>query len=154
VNSASNIAKSCGRPHSGSKEKLAFQIQEGVKEKIELITYEKLMKSTFLVPLLDKEKTPHKIGSLNEAKVRAALQEIMKGYDVTLRDCWECGLLSQNSQKFLATSLDGWLVYSENDSSPRVEWKSILWPRITGPMEICTPAGQVKTMVSHATTAQ
>jgi hypothetical protein len=34
-----NIAKSFGQPHSGSKEKLAFQIQEGVKEQIELTTY-------------------------------------------------------------------------------------------------------------------
>jgi hypothetical protein len=133
----SNIAKSYGRPHSGSKEKLAFQIQEGVKEQIELTTYEKLLKSTFVVPLSDKEKTPHKIGSLNEAKVRAALQEIMKGYDVTLRDCWECGLLSQDSQKFLATSLDGWLVYSENDDSPCEEWKH-------AGLEIKTPTGSAK----------
>jgi hypothetical protein len=46
-----------------------------------------LVKNTFILPLSDKEKTPHKIGNLNKAKVQAALPEIMKGYKVTLVAC-------------------------------------------------------------------
>jgi hypothetical protein len=64
-----DVAKSYGRPSSGTRQVLAERIKMGPLKKIVPTPVEKMLKHTFMLPLKDKEKTPHKIGSLNEDKV-------------------------------------------------------------------------------------
>ena len=72
-----DVTKSYGRPYSGTKQVLAERIKMGPVVWLELTAVEKMLKHTFMKPLSDKEKTPHKIGSLNEAKVRNAIESIL-----------------------------------------------------------------------------
>lgn len=104
------IAKSYNRPVSGTKSMLADNIKKGPREVIVPTDVERMLKHTFFAPLKDKDKTPHKIGILNEAKVRGALASICKNLGYDLIDAFECGLISQITLKYFATSLDGWLV--------------------------------------------
>jgi len=107
-----DICKSYHRPYSGGKEELARRIKKGPLEVITPTDLEMMLKHTFFAPLKDKDKTPHKIGILNEAKVRNAIGEILKKFDGAVLDAvWECGLISRKDHIFLATSLDAWVVY-------------------------------------------
>jgi hypothetical protein len=141
----SAIAKSYGRPYSGSKPKLCLAIQQGPVETVVLTDVERMLQATFLPPLKEKEKTPHKIGSLNEGRVRNSIGTLLTSFDCELIKIWECGLISQVENLWLATSLDGWLVYIDKRNC-NVEKHAGL--------EIKTPTGKewrglVKTHQSH-----
>jgi hypothetical protein len=95
---------------------------------------EKLLQATFLPPLKDKDKTPHKIGSLNEQSVRNSLGTLLAEFGCEIICLWECGLISRVDKLWLATSLDGWLVYVDRFHNTNVEEHAGL--------EIKTPTGK------------
>jgi len=105
------IVKSYGRPCSGNKNDLVARIQRGPLEVIIPTDIEMMLKHTFFAPLKDKDKTPHKLGILNEDKVRSAMSGILKQFGLKLSEMWDCGLISRKDLMFLVTSLDGWIVY-------------------------------------------
>ena len=72
--------------------------------------FEKVMKYTLLAPLKDKDKSAHKLGSLNEENVRGVIGAVLKGVGWDLVDIFECGFLCNKEEKWLGTSLDGWLL--------------------------------------------
>ena len=76
---------------------------------------ERVIKSMLVPPLRSKDRTPHKLGSLNEANVRQVLSSVAQELGHDLVDCWEAGLLRCDMDRFLATSLDGFLTLREND---------------------------------------
>jgi hypothetical protein len=142
----SEIAKSYGRPYSGSKPKLRLAIQEGPMETAVLTGMERMLQAAFLPPLKDKERTPHKVGSLNEPRVRNSIGTLLGNFNCEIVDIWECGLISQVENLWLATSLDGWLVYVDRRANSNVEKHAGL--------EIKTPTGKewrelIKTHQSH-----
>ena len=57
----------------------------------------------------------HKIGSLNEERVRSVLHSIVEKLGWELIDAFECGLLRNKMKEYLATSLDGWIVMQYNE---------------------------------------
>jgi hypothetical protein len=130
----SEIAKSYGRPYTGTKPKLVLAIQQGPMETPVFSMEEKMLQATFLPPLKDKDKTPHKIGSLNEQSVRNSLGTLLAEFGCEIICLWECGLISQVGNSWLATSLDGWLVYVDRLQNPNVEEHAGL--------EIKTPTGK------------
>jgi hypothetical protein len=71
---------------------------------------EKILKYSFLQPLSQDDRSAHKFGSLNEDRVRTAIQAIVSHLGWELVDLFECGLLRNKWKEYLATSLDGWLV--------------------------------------------
>jgi hypothetical protein len=107
---------------------------------------EMMLQATFLPPLKDKERTPHKVGTLNEARVRNSIGTLLENFECAIVDIWECGLISQVERLWLATSLDGWLVYVDKRGNSNIEKHAGL--------EIKTPTGKewrelVKTHESH-----
>ena len=68
------------------------------------------MKYSFLQPLSQDNHSAHKLGSLKEEKVQGVISAIMSKLRWDLVDIFECGLLRNNVNEYLATSLDGWLV--------------------------------------------
>lgn len=115
-----NICKAYGRTYSGkNKDGLAATIKLGPTEATTITDQEKFIRNMFLTPLADKDRSAHKLGSKNEAKVRGVLSGIADKLGYELHDSWESGLLFNKQRKFLATSVDGWLQLkkkSNNDS--------------------------------------
>lgn len=99
----------------------------------ELTYVGRILQATFLPPLKDEERTPHKVGSLNEPRVRNSIGSLLGNFDCGIVDIWECGLISQVENLWLATSWDGWLVYVDRTANLNVEQQAGL--------EIKTPTG-------------
>ena len=57
----------------------------------------------------------HKLGSLNEERVRSVLHSFVETLGWELIDAFECGLLHNKMKEYLATSLDGWIVMRYNE---------------------------------------
>ena len=74
---------------------------------------ERFIKHMFLSPLQDEDRSVHKLGSLNEDNVRSVMQKEFNGVGYNLDAMWECGLLCNKTNTYLATSLDGWLRMSK-----------------------------------------
>jgi len=73
---------------------------------------EKIIKYSFFQPLSQDDRLAHKLGSLNEDKVCLVLGSVMSKLGWKLVDSFECGLLRNKMNEFLARSLDGWLIIS------------------------------------------
>ena len=121
------ICKSYKRPYSNkNKEQLVLEIQKGPLLEEGPKPFEQMLKKMFMAPLADKDRSAHKLGSLNEANVRSFLSTLLRTYGCFFIKLWEFGLICQKEQPWLATSLDGWAVCertiptydSESDSEP------------------------------------
>ena len=53
--------------------------------------FEKVIKYSLLSPLKDKDRAAHKLGSLNEAKVRTVMNAVVDGIGYELVDMKEVG---------------------------------------------------------------
>jgi hypothetical protein len=112
------ICKSYGRPFSNkNKEKLAETVQMGPQLSQSITEVEKIIKYSFLQPLGQEDRSAHKLGSLNEEKVRSVLHAIVAKVGWELVDSFECGLLRNKMREYIATSLDGWIVMRYNESA-------------------------------------
>ena len=112
------ICKSYGRPFSNkNKDKLVDTVLLGPMENQSITEIEKILKYSFLQPLPQDERSAHRLGSLNEDKVRSVLPSIVKKLGWELLDSFECGLLRNKMREYLATSLDGWIVMRYNEDS-------------------------------------
>jgi len=112
------ICKKYGRPYSNKrKDQLIETIRQGPKEDLSITEAEKIIKYSFLQPLSQEDRSAHKLGNLNEDKVRTVLGSVMSKLGWKLVDSFECGLIRNKMNEFLATSLDGWLIiqYVEKD---------------------------------------
>ena len=113
-----NNCKSYGRPFSNkNKDKLVDTVLLGPVESQSITEVEKILKYSFLQPLSQDDRSAHRLGSLNEDKVRSSLPSIVKKLGWELLDSFECGLLRNKMREYLATSLDGWIVMRYADDS-------------------------------------
>jgi G:T-mismatch repair DNA endonuclease (very short patch repair protein) len=78
---------------------------------------EKILKYSFLQPLSQEDRSAHKLGSLNEERVRSSIKAIVEKLGWQLVDLFECSLLRNKLKEYLATSLDGWLVIRYESSN-------------------------------------
>ena len=76
---------------------------------------EHVIKSMLVPPLKNKGRAPHRLGLLNEANVRGVLSSVAQELGQDMVDCWDAGLLRSKTDKFLATSMDGFITLREND---------------------------------------
>ncbi|EJK53517.1 hypothetical protein THAOC_27035, partial [Thalassiosira oceanica] len=80
---------------------------------------ERVIRSMLVPPLRSKDRSAHKLGSLNEANVRQVMSAVCQELGHDLVDCWDAGLLRCDQDQFLATSLDGFLTMRANDDMLR-----------------------------------
>ncbi|EJK70897.1 hypothetical protein THAOC_07709, partial [Thalassiosira oceanica] len=80
---------------------------------------ERVIRSMLVPPLRSKDRSAHKLGSLNEANVRQVMSAVRQELGHDLVDCWDAGLLRCDQDQFLATSLDGFLTLRANDDMLR-----------------------------------
>jgi hypothetical protein len=74
-----NICKSYGRTFSNKKkEELVDTVKEGPVVSQSITEVEKIIKYSFLQPLSQEDRSAHKLGSLNEEKVRTAIKAIVE----------------------------------------------------------------------------
>jgi hypothetical protein len=112
------ICKSYGRPFSNkNKDKLVDTVLLGPVESQSITEVEKILKYSFLQPLSQDDRSAHRLGSLNEDKVRSSLPSIVKKLGWELLDSFECGLLRNKMREYLAISFDGWIVMQYADDS-------------------------------------
>jgi hypothetical protein len=105
------ICKSYGRTFSNKrKDELIKTVKEGPVTSQSITEIEKILKYSFLQPLPQDDRSAHRFGSLNEERVRSAIQAIVSKLGWVLVDMFECGLLRNKWKEYLATSLDGWLI--------------------------------------------
>ncbi len=94
-------------------------VKEGPVLSQSITEIEKILKYSFLQPLSAEDHSAHKLGSLNEERVRSTIRSIVEKLGWQLVDLFECSLLRNKMKEFLATSLDGWLIIryksSENE---------------------------------------
>jgi hypothetical protein len=109
------ICRSYGRTFSNKKkDQLIATVKLGPVMTQSITEVEKVLKYSFLQPLGPQERSAHKLGSLNEERVRSVISLIVSNLDWHLVDAFECGLLRNKMREYLATSLDGWLVIKYN----------------------------------------
>ena len=82
----------------------------GPTEDLSITDSEKILRLSLLKPLKDKDRSAHKVRSLNKNMVWSMLHSIADGLGYELIDSFECGLLWNKRNEYLVTSLDGWLV--------------------------------------------
>jgi hypothetical protein len=88
------ICKSYGRTFSNKKkEELVETVKLGPANSQSMTEVEKILKYSFLQPLSAEVRSAHKLGSLNEEKVRSTIKAIVEKLGWELVDMFECGLL-------------------------------------------------------------
>ena len=108
------ICKSYGRPSSGRKDELIKQIHKGPADE-GITEQERMLKHTLMVPLPDKDRAAHKLGSLNEENVRGVICNLIDDeYEgCTYRDSWETGFMLNMCHEWFGVSLDGWVRWTK-----------------------------------------
>ena len=120
----------------------------GPKDDLSITKSEKIIKYSFLQPLSQDDRSAHKLGSLNEDKVHSVRGSVMSKLGWKLVDSFECGLLRNKMNEFLATSLDGWLIISyeknwyENDNNSDSDENSMERREYDCGLEIETPSSK------------
>ena len=106
------ICKMYGRPYSNKrKDEVVNQIHKGPADEGVTET-ERMLKRTHMSPLPDKDRSAHKLGSLNEDNVRGAVKTLInEQYEgLEYKDSWETGFFLSKSYRWLGASLDGMIV--------------------------------------------
>ena len=108
VKGLQEVCKTYNRPYSNKRvTELISEIRKGPKESPKLSVFEKYLKRCHLAPLSDRDKTPHKIGSLNEKNVRSVMAGIVHQLGYALVEMYEVGMVLKSEAEWAGTNVDG-----------------------------------------------